>query len=65
MRTILLLPLVARCLGTMDVCTYMAHVVFMSAIVTVYGSVEMFVEYRPLKIVFFYSWSVEVCCMYV
>ena len=34
-------------------CMYMAHVCFMSVVVTVWGSVGMFVEYRPLlKIVF-------------
>ena len=34
-RSILLLPLVARCLETIDVCMYMAHVCFMSVVVTV------------------------------
>ena len=34
-------------------CMYMAHDVFMSVVVTVLGSVGMFVVYRPLlKIVF-------------
>ena len=41
-RSILLLPLVARCLETIDV-LYMAHVCFMSVVVTVWGSVGMFV----------------------
>ena len=45
-------------------CMYMAHV-FMSVVVTG-GSVGMFVVYLPLlKIVFFYPWSVEVCCVFV
>ena len=45
-RSILLLPLVARCLET-------AMFVFMSVVVTVWGSVGMFVVKRPLfKIVF-------------
>ena len=38
MRSILLLPFVARCLETIDVCIW-AHVVFMSVVVTVWGSV--------------------------
>ena len=34
-------------------CTYMAHGCFISVVVTVWGSVGMFVVYRPLlKIVF-------------
>ena len=40
--SILLLPLVARCLETIDVC-YMAHICFMSVVVTVCGSVGMFI----------------------
>ena len=40
--SILLLPLVARCLETIDVCIWRMFV-FMSAIVTVWGSVGMFV----------------------
>ena len=42
MRSILLLPLVARCLETIDVCILYMFV-FMSVIVTVWGYVEMFV----------------------
>ena len=50
---ILLLPLVARCLERIDVCIWRMFV-FMSVVVTVWGSVGMFVVYRPLlKIVFF------------
>ena len=42
MRSILLLLIVARCLETIDV--YMWHMfVFMSVVVTVWGSVGMFV----------------------
>ena len=52
MRSILLLPLVARCLETIDVCIWRMFV-FMSVVVIVWGSVEMFVVYRPLlEIVF-------------
>ena len=47
-------------------CMYMAHGCFMSVVVTVWVSVVMFVVYRPLlKIVFFSPWSVEVCCVFV
>ena len=43
MRSILLLPLVARCLETIE-CMYMAHVCFlMSIVLTVWWSVGMFV----------------------
>ena len=41
-RSILLLPLVARCLETMDVCIWRKFV-FMSVVITVWGSVGMFV----------------------
>ena len=41
-RSILLLPLVARCLETIDVCICRMFV-FMSVVVTVWGSVRMFV----------------------
>ena len=41
-HSILLLPLVARCLETIDVC--ILHMfVFMSVVVTVWGSVGLFV----------------------
>ena len=40
--SILLLPLVARCLETIDVCIW-GMFVFMSVVVTVWGSVGMFV----------------------
>ena len=41
-RSILLLPIVARCLETIDVCIWRMFV-FMSVVVTVWGSVRMFV----------------------
>ena len=41
-RSILLLPLVARCLETIDVCIWRMFV-FMSVVVTVWGSVGMYV----------------------
>ena len=41
-RSILLLPLVARCLETIDVCIWHMFV-FMSVVVTVWGSVGMFI----------------------
>ena len=41
-RSILLLPLVARYLETLDVCIWRMFV-FMSVVVTAWGSVEMFV----------------------
>ena len=41
-RNILLLPLVARCIETIDVCIWRMFV-FMSIVVTVWGSVGMFV----------------------
>ena len=51
-RSILLLPLVARCLETIDVCIWRMFV-FMFVVVTVWGSVGMFVVWRLLlKIVF-------------
>ena len=40
MRIILLLPLVAICLETIDVCIWRMFI-FMSVVVTVWGSVEM------------------------
>ena len=63
-HSILLLSLVARCLETIDVCIWRMFV-FMSVVI-VWGSVGMFLVYRPLlKIVGFEPWSVEVCCMFV
>ena len=47
MRSILILPLVARCLETIDVCIWCMFV-FMSVVVTVWGSVGLFVVQRPL-----------------
>ena len=42
MRSILLLPLVARCLEIIDVCIWRMFV-FMSVVVTMWASVRMFV----------------------
>ena len=42
MCSILLFPLVARCIETIDVCIWRMFV-FMSVVVTVWGSVRMFV----------------------
>ena len=42
MRSILLLPLVAMCLETIEVCIWRMFL-FMSVVVTVWGSVGMFV----------------------
>ena len=53
MRSILLLPLVASRLETIDVCIWRMFA-FMSVVVIVWGSVGMFVVYGPLlKIVDF------------
>ena len=41
-RSILLLPLVTRCLETIDVCIWRMFI-FVSVVVTVWGSVGMFV----------------------
>ena len=46
-RNILLLPLVARCLETIDVCIWRMFV-SMSVALTVWGSVGMFAAQRPL-----------------
>ena len=42
MHSILFLPLVDRCIGSIDVCIWCMFV-FMSVVVTVWGSVGMFV----------------------
>ena len=63
--SILLLPLVARCLETIDVCIWRMFV-FMSVVVTVWGSVGMFVVFTlVVENVVFLAWSVEVCCVFV
>ena len=65
MRINLSLPLVARCLETIDVCIWRMFV-FMSVVVTMWEFVGLFVVQQPvLKIVFFQPWSVEVCCEFV
>ena len=54
-RSIMLLPPVARCLETIDLCIWRMSI-FMSVVVAVWGSVGMFVVYQPLlKIVSFWS----------
>ena len=69
-RSILLLPLVARCLETIDVCIWRMFVfvfVFVSVVVTVWGvcgnvcCVAAVVKNRG----FLEPWSVEVCCVFV
>ena len=61
MRSILLLPFVARCLETIDVCIWRMFV-FMSVVVTGGGLWEcLLCSGRG----FFEPWSVEVCCMFV
>ena len=45
MRSILLLPLVARCLETIDVCVWHMFV-FMSVVVNVWVSLEILVVWR-------------------
>ena len=56
-----ILPLVATCLETIDVCIW-RMLVFMSVVVTVLGSVGMFVVQRLLlKIVSFFSLGVLKC----
>ena len=55
------LPLVARCLETIDVCIWRKFV-FMSVVVTVWGSVGMF---WVLSLGALEPCSVEVCCIFV
>ena len=43
MRSVLLLPLMARCLETIDVCIWRMFV-FVSVVVTVWWSVLMFID---------------------
>ena len=65
-RSILLLPLVARCLEKIDVCIWCMFV-FMSVVVTVWGvcgnvcCVAAVVKDSG----FFEPWSVEICCVFV
>ena len=51
-RSMVLLPLADRCIETIDVCIWRMFV-FMSVVVTVWGSGIMFVVWRLLNIVFF------------
>ena len=57
-------------------CVYMAHVCFMSVVVSVWGSVGMFVVWRPWLMIVFYSLGVlkyaiclcmgcDGCCVFV
>ena len=55
-RSILLLPLVARCLETIGLCIW-RMLVFMSVVVTVWGYVGMFVVLRQLLKIVFLSWE--------
>ena len=65
MRSILLLPLVARYLETIDVCIWRMFV-FMSVVVIVWGSVgSLLCSGRCKRQWMFEPWSVEVCCMFV
>ena len=54
--SILLLSLVTRCLETMCVCIWRMFV-FMSVVVTVWGSVGMFDVYRQLLKIVFLAWE--------
>ena len=60
-RSILLLPLVARCLETIDVCIWRMFV-FMSVVVS--GNVCCVAAVVKNSGVF-EPWSVEVCCVFV
>ena len=60
MHIILLLPLVARCLESIDVCIWRMFV-FMSVIVTVWGCGCLLCSSRWV----FEPGSVDVCCMFV
>ena len=67
MCSILLFPLVARCLETIDVCIWRMFV-FMSVVVTVGGVVcgnVCCVAAVVINSEFFEPWSVEVCCVFV
>ena len=63
MRSILLLLLEARSLETMDVCIWCMFV-FMSVVVTMWGSVGMFVVYWPLLKIVFLALECCVFCLY-
>ena len=67
-RSILLLPLVARCLETIDVCIWRMFV-FMSVVVTVWGGGVCGNVCCVAAVVknggFFLPWSVEICCVFV
>ena len=60
-RSILLLPLVARCLETIDVCIWRMFL-FVSVVVTVSG---FCVNACCIAAIVKEPWSDEVCCMFV
>ena len=62
-RSILLLPLVARCLDTIDVCIWRMFV-FMSVVVIVWGSVGMFGGLGVLKYVVCLCKGCDGCCVF-
>ena len=62
MRSILLLPLVARCLETIDVCIWRMFV-FMPVVVTVGVCGNVCCVAAVVEIVFL-ALSVEVCCLF-
>ena len=64
MRSIFLLPLVARCLETIDLCIWLMFV-FMSVVVIVWGMWECVFVAAVVKYSVFKPWSVEVYCMFV
>ena len=63
-RSMLLLPLVARCLETIDVCIWCMFV-FMSVVVTVWGSGNVCCVAAVVKNSVFEPWSVEICWVFV
>ena len=60
MRSILLLPHMARCLDTIDVCIWRVFV-FVSVVVTLWGSVGMLAAVVKDSVIY----SLGVCCMFV
>ena len=62
MRSILLLPLVARCLEKIDVCIWRMFV-FMSVVVTVWGSVGIFCCVVAVLEDSVLAWSCRCSCM--
>ena len=62
LRSISLLPLVTRCLETIDVCIWYMFF-YMSVVVNVWGNVCCVAAVIVHS--GFLSWSVEVCCVFV